>query len=311
MRALSPPGGVVVLGPTRHAAAPRDLRAFVEGGGGLILCAGGAGQLREFGAEAALLSPVADLEGSASEVEGPLQVDARLRALAQEEPEALPRLRACRAVRPRAGAEVLLGDGARTPLIAQWRVGRGHVIYLGTDELWRLKQRDGALYRALWHELLGRVCAPAAGPPAGIAFPERGQAGSVQGSLPLGTPVRVNVFRATASSLLHVARLEGRVNGAGVSLEEHPHLPEGRCAWQASAEVAGAERVLGLGWWGSAAGVDPKALAGKPARELSREEWAEVEGWRLRKLLAEVARTAGQDVMGLTLDAESPWALQA
>lgn len=286
------PADLVVLGPTTLAAPPPGLREFVEAGGGLILLAGGAGQVREFGAEAALLSPVEDMQGAPATVitlgEEPKPVYPRpareLAPLRSVERDELPPLLANRSTRLRRSARALLRDGTGAPLIAQWSVGRGQVLYVGTQELWRLRSLDSpsvhsSVYHELWAELLTRALAEEQPPSSQVELDSLIAAPRVSGELKQGTPVYFDLYRCGATSLVHAATLRGSVQpvvgGASRVVIEAPSrvvLPPARYAWQACA-TSGVERVvLGVGWVDHQGPVAGRAVDPPPCLRLTEDE---------------------------------------
>jgi hypothetical protein len=64
---------------------------------------------------------------------------------------------------PKAGAEVLAvrsGEGFREslPVIVEWRMGRGRVLFLGTDQFWRWRAgRDDLAYHRFWKRAVSQV----------------------------------------------------------------------------------------------------------------------------------------------------------
>lgn len=286
------PADLVVLGPTTLAAPPPGLREFVEAGGGLILLAGDRGLVREFGADAALLSPVEDMQGTPATVialgKEPEPVYPRpareLVPLHGVERNELPPLLANRSTRLRRSARALLRDGTGAPLIAQWSVGRGQVLYVGTQELWRLRSLDSpsgrsSVYRELWAELLTRALAEEQPPSSRVELDSLIAAPRVSGELKQGTPVYFDLYRCGATSLVHAATLRGSVQpvvgGESRVVIEAPSrvvLPPARYAWQACA-TSGVERVvLGVGWVDHQGPVAGQTVDPPPFLRLTEDE---------------------------------------
>lgn len=174
---------VVVLGDLRpgelRPADQERLASFVRRRGGLLVAlAGPRGMPGGYAlGELADILPVTAPMGSAapetSDDERPDRVTLRLtergvdssvtRVLEDEDLNlrlwpALPALSwVARSVTAKAGAEVLLetDDRAATPVLVTSRVGAGRVVYCGTDETWRWRDRLGdRVHQVFWLQVL-------------------------------------------------------------------------------------------------------------------------------------------------------------
>lgn len=181
---------LVVLGDVPAALLPKEkqelLAQWVKDGGALLVIAGPAHMPGAYlGSALAELLPVEPLPQAAPTPEQERAATTTgFQAKATIEGERAPWLRFAeepvendrlwrecssffwfsRCGRPKAGASVLLThpteqvDGAPMPLMADGRVGRGRVIYLGTDEIWRWRFRPGAVqHRRFWGQVVNAL----------------------------------------------------------------------------------------------------------------------------------------------------------
>lgn len=110
-----------------------------------------------------------------------------------------------------------VGADGRTPvpLIAVRRVGKGEVVYIGTNQMWRLRRLYGELYyRQFWGQLLYRLALSRA-----LDESKRFRILLDQATYRVGEPVRISVeaYDREFEPLEDVAWLDGELVGRGTS----------------------------------------------------------------------------------------------